>query len=83
MLWIETHQLWANSVMHQSLTPTVAQIAYSVNQHYPLMKTYIKWSKRRDQYLGNNRETIKNDKRNPLYTFSIKIIQCSYASMKC
>ena len=59
---------------------TVAQIAYSVNLHYRLMKTCIKWSKRRDQYLGNNRETIKNDKRNPLYIFSTKIIQCSWAS---
>ena len=26
MLWIEVHQLWASSVMHQSLTTTVAQI---------------------------------------------------------
>ena len=80
MLWIETHQLWASSVMYQSLTPTVAQIAYSVNLHYRLMKTCIKWSKRRDQYLVNNRETIKNDKRNPLHIFSTKIIQCSWAS---
>lgn len=52
----------------------------SINLHYRLMKTCIKWSKRRDQYLVNNRETIKNDKRNPLYIFSTKIIQCSWAS---